>query len=115
MDATIDSTVPEDIERAMIVRSRDTLARATGAPPKGWLSIARQQHSAESYAEQIQDAYAWLAGEGAPRVLPLHVTPYVTGLPFRMNAFEELLLWLAERPGSVFLSAGELAAALARA
>jgi hypothetical protein len=168
MDATIDSTVPEDIERAMIVRSRDTLAHATGAPPKGWLSIARQQswrtpqllveegfeycldwvnddlpylqttpagplvavpynhelsdrqvivvqqHSAESYVEQIQDAYAWLAGEGAPRVLPLHVTPYVTGLPFRMNAFEELLLWLAERPGSVFLSAGELAAALAR-
>lgn len=166
MDATIDSTVPEDKERAMIVAARDTLAAAMGAAPKGWMSLARQQswntprllveegfshcldwvnddlpyvqttasgplvavpynhelsdrqvivvqqHSAESYVEQMKDAFTWLAAEGAPRVLPLHLTPYVMGLPFRMGAFEGLLEWLAAQPDTVFATAGELAAAL---
>ncbi|MEE4454001.1 polysaccharide deacetylase family protein [Novosphingobium resinovorum] len=166
MDATIDSTVPEDKERAMIVAARDTLAAAIGAAPKGWMSLARQQswntprllveegfdycldwvnddlpyvqstkagplvavpynhelsdrqvivvqqHSAESYVEQMKDAFNWLAGEGAPRVLPLHLTPYVMGLPFRMGAFEGLLEWLSAQPGTVFATAGELAASL---
>jgi hypothetical protein len=166
MDATIDSSVPEATERAMIVRARDTLAAATGAAPKGWLSIARsqswntprllveegfgygldwvnddlpywqhtdagplvnvgynhelsdrqiivvQQNSADSYVEQMKDAFAWLAGEGAPRLLPLHVTPYVMGLPFRIGAFEALLRWLREQPDTAFLTAGELAASL---
>ncbi|MFC0205101.1 polysaccharide deacetylase family protein [Novosphingobium soli] len=170
MDSTVDSTVPEDAERAMIVAARDTLAAAMGTAPKGWMSLARQQswntprllveegfgycldwvnddlpyvqatragplvsvpynhelsdrqvivvqqHSAESYVEQMKDAFAWLSGEvergGAPRVLPLHLTPYVMGLPFRMGAFEGLLEWLAGQPGTVFATAGELAAAL---
>jgi allantoinase len=71
-----------------------------------------QQHSAESYVEQMKDAHAWLASEAAPRVLPLHLTPYVMGLPFRMGAFEGLLEWLAAQPGTVFATAGELATAL---
>lgn len=166
MDATVDSTVPEERERAMIVAARDTLAQAMGSAPKGWMSIARQQswntprllveegfaycldwvnddlpyvqttsagplvavpynhelsdrqvivvqqHSAESYVEQMKDAHAWLASEAAPRVLPLHLTPYVMGLPFRMGAFEGLLEWLAAQPGTVFATAGELATAL---
>jgi hypothetical protein len=166
MDSTIDSSVPEDKERALIVSARDTLAEAMGAAPKGWMSLARQQswntprllveegfsycldwvnddlpyvqttkvgplvavpynhelsdrqvivvqqHSAESYVEQMKDAFTWLAGEGAPRVLPLHLTPYVMGLPFRMGAFEGLLAWLGQQPDTVFVTAGELAAAL---
>lgn len=170
MDSTVDSTVPENRERAMITSARDTLAKATGTAPKGWLSIARQQswntprllveegfsycldwvnddlpyvqttkagplvavpynhelsdrqvivvqqHSAPSYVQQMQDAFTWLAQEaaagGAPRILPLHVTPYVMGLPFRMGAFEGLLRWLAEQPRTTFATAGELAAAL---
>ncbi len=166
MDATIDSSVPEASERAMIVRARDTLAAATGAAPKGWLSIARsqgwntprllveegfgycldwvnddlpyrqgtdagpivnvgynhelsdrqiivvQQNSADSYVEQMKDAFAWLAGEGAPRMLPLHVTPYVMGLPFRIGAFEGLLRWLRGQSDTRFLTAGDLAAGL---
>jgi hypothetical protein len=166
MDSTIDSSVPEDKERALIVAARDTLAAAIGAAPKGWMSLARQQswntprllveegfaycldwvnddlpyvqttkagpliavpynhelsdrqvivvqqHSAESYVEQMKDAFAWLANEGAPRVLPLHLTPYVMGLPFRMGAFEGLLEWLGSQPGTAFVTAGELAAAL---
>jgi len=74
--------------------------------------IVVQQHSAESYVEQMKDAFTWLAGEGAPRVLPLHLTPYVMGLPFRMGAFEGLLAWLGQQPDTVFVTAGELAAAL---
>jgi allantoinase len=166
MDSTIDSSVPEDKERAMIVAARDALAKAMGAAPRGWMSLARQQswntpqllveegfsycldwvnddlpyvqttkagplvavpynhelsdrqiivvqqHSAQSYVEQMQDAFAWLANEGAPRVLPLHLTPYVMGLPFRMGAFEDLLAWLGAQPDTVFVTAGDLAAAL---
>jgi allantoinase len=166
MDGTIDSTLSEDAERALIVQSRDTLAAAIGHAPKGWMSLARsqsfntprllveegfdyaldwvnddlpywqttpagrlaavpynhelsdrqiivtQQHSADSYVEQMQDAFGWLAGEGNPRVLPLHVTPYVMGLPFRMGAFESLLGWLKDQPDTAFVTAGELAAAI---
>lgn len=60
-----------------------------------------QQQSMSSYAQQIRDAYSWLAGEAATyggRILPLNITPYITGLPYRMGAFEELLQWLDEQP-----------------
>lgn len=164
MDGTIDSTLPETEERAIIRAARDTLAAATGTVPCGWLSIARQQswntprllveegfayacdwvndelpyiqstaagplvavpfnhelsdrqiitveqHSAESYVEQMQDACNWLAGEAQSRMLPLHVTPYIMGLPFRMAAFETLLDWLVARGDCAFLTGAELAA-----
>ena len=61
--------------------------------------IADQQHSAESWGEMIRDALAWLAAEargtayteGGGRMLPLHLTPYIIGQPFRIEAFERLL------------------------
>jgi len=74
--------------------------------------ITVQQHSADSYAEQIQDAYRWLASENAPRMLPLHVTPYILGLPYRMGAFENLLEWLASQDDSGFLTTAEIAGSL---
>jgi hypothetical protein len=74
--------------------------------------ITVQQNSAESYAQQMQDAHAWLAGEGAPRMLPLHVTPYIMGLPYRIGAFETLVDWLTEQPETAFLTTGEIADAL---
>jgi allantoinase len=52
--------------------------------------ITVQQQSANSYALQMLDAYNWLSAEGG-RMLPLNVTPYITGLPYRIDAFEELL------------------------
>lgn len=164
MDATIDSTVAEADERAIIRASRDRLAGVSGVVPRGWLSIARQQswntprllveegfayacdwvnddmpyvqttaagplvavpfnhelsdrqiitveqHSAESYVEQMQDACNWLAGEAHGRMLPLHVTPYIMGLPFRMAAFEALLDWLIARGDCAFLTGAQLAA-----
>jgi peptidoglycan/xylan/chitin deacetylase (PgdA/CDA1 family) len=149
MNGTIATGLPVDAERALIAKSLDTLERATGVRPQGWLSIARsqswdtpdllteagvryccdwvndelpyrfnnglinlplnhelsdrqvisvQQHSADSHAQQMRDAFDWLAGEQAGRILPLHITPYILGLPYRISALEDLLIDLASRP-----------------
>ena len=63
--------------------------------------ITVQQSSADSYAQQVVDALDWLSAEsaahGGGRMLPLHVTPYIMGLPYRMGAFEDLLARMASR------------------
>ncbi|QMW21903.1 polysaccharide deacetylase family protein [Sandaracinobacteroides saxicola] len=56
--------------------------------------ITVQQQSADSYVQQIQDAWTWLKSEDAPRLLPLSLTPYIIALPYRIGAFEALLDWL---------------------
>ncbi len=162
MNGTIATGLDEDVERALIARSLDTLTRLTGSRPRGWSSIARsqswntprllaeagveyqcdwpnddlpywmntpagrianlplnhelsdrqiitvQQQSADSYVEQVCDAFDWLAAEGAPRMLPLQVTPYVLGLPYRIDAFDQLLAWLAGRPQAWFARGDEI-------
>lgn len=73
--------------------------------------IAVQQQSAESHAEQMRDAFDWLAREAEAhggRMLPMHVTPYILGLPYRIAAFEALLADLAGRPGAWFATGGEI-------
>lgn len=73
--------------------------------------IAVQQQSTDSYAQSIIDAFDWLAGEaqaGGGRMLPLHVTPYIIGLPYRIGAFETLLAQLAARPEVWFATGGEI-------
>lgn len=157
MNGTIATGLDEADERALIRSSLDSLERASGARPRGWLSIARsqswntarllkeagldyccdwvndelpwrfnnglinlplnhelsdrqiitvQQHSAESYAQQMADAFDWLAREakesGGGRMLPLNVTPYILGLPYRIDAFERLIADLAARPEAWF-------------
>jgi peptidoglycan/xylan/chitin deacetylase (PgdA/CDA1 family) len=72
--------------------------------------ITVQQQSVDSYRQQILDAADWLAGEPGARMLPLHVTPYVMGLPYRMDVFETLLADLVARPDTAFLRVGEVAA-----
>ncbi len=60
--------------------------------------ITVQQQSADSYVEQMKDAFEWLraeADEDGGRMLPLHLTPYIIALPYRIAAFEGLLQWLA--------------------
>jgi len=73
--------------------------------------IATQQHSAESYGQQMLDAFDWLsaeaAREGSGRMLPLHITPYIMGLPYRIGAFEALLAALMAR-GAWFATGGEI-------
>lgn len=68
--------------------------------------ITVQQHWAESYAQQMADAFDWLSLEarqsGGGRLLPLNVTPYILGLPYRIEAFERLIADLAARPDAWF-------------
>lgn len=61
------------------------------------------QQSAESYVEQIRDAAKWLLDEaeqtGSGRMLTLTLTPYIAGLPYRIDALEELFAWLMGQEG----------------
>lgn len=59
-----------------------------------------QQQSIDSYAQQMTDAADWLlaeAGQYGGRMLPMHLTPYITGLPYRISSFEQLIAGFAER------------------
>lgn len=72
-----------------------------------------QQQSADSYTQQMVDAFDWLANEAQAnggRVLPLHITPYIMGLPYRISAFEALLGRLTERPEAWFATGEEIVA-----
>lgn len=166
MNGTIASGLDEADERALILKSLDTLEAATGTRPRGWLSIARsqswntprllaeagvgymldwvndelpyrvatpagpilnvplnhelsdrqiitvQQQSADSYRQQVEDAATWLLDEAARfggRMLPLHLTPYIMGLPYRIGALEGVLHDLRARPDVAFVPAGGVA------
>lgn len=73
--------------------------------------ISVQQNSADSYAEQLLDAFDWLANEareqGGGRMLPIHLTPYISGLPYRIGAIEHLLAGLQAR-GAWFATGAEI-------
>ncbi len=70
-----------------------------------------QQQSTDSYVRSICDAHDWLAGEARDyggRMLPLHITPYIMGLPYRIAAFESLLAELISRPESWFATGASI-------
>ncbi|MEO0440385.1 MAG: polysaccharide deacetylase family protein [Pseudomonadota bacterium] len=155
MNGTIASGMDEDAERDLISSSLETLEKATGQRPRGWLSIARsqsfntakllaevgleymcdwvndelpykfrtdageivniplnhelsdrqiinvQQQSVDSYVQQMIDAADWLVDEAehyGGRMLPMHLTPYIMGLPYRIAGFEKLIAAMADRP-----------------
>lgn len=75
--------------------------------------ITVQQQSADSYAQQMQDAFDWLSKEAAKhggRVLPLQITPYIMALPYRIDAFEKLLANLVARPAAWFATGQDIVA-----
>lgn len=164
MNGTIDGSLSEESERALIGDALARLQAASGVTPKGWLSIARsqsfrtadllkehgltygcdwvndelpyrfnnglinlplnhelsdrtiiavQQQSADSWAQSLEDAFDWLAREaaetGGGRMLPIHVTPYIMGLPYRIAAFERLLDRLSAREECWFARGDEIA------
>lgn len=78
--------------------------------------ITVQQHSADSYAEQMRDACALFQAEaaqsGAGRLLALNVTPYIMGLPYRIGAFDALMAWLAAQDDVGFITLRDAASAL---
>ncbi len=58
-----------------------------------------QQQSVDSYAQQMTDAANWLLAEAEQnggRMLPMHLTPYIMGLPYRISSFEKLIAGVAE-------------------
>jgi peptidoglycan/xylan/chitin deacetylase (PgdA/CDA1 family) len=71
-----------------------------------------QQQSVDSYATSMRDACDWLAREaqesGGGRMLPMALTPYIMGLPYRIDAFEALLAELAGRADTWFATGGEI-------
>lgn len=74
--------------------------------------ITVQQQSADSWAQAQEDAFDWLAAEAAAtngaRMLPIHITPYIMGLPYRIAAFERLLARLAARAECWFAPGGAI-------
>jgi allantoinase len=73
--------------------------------------ITIQQQSVDSYAQSMEDAFDWLVVEAerfGGRMLPMHVTPYIIGLPYRIDAFDALLMRLAARPEGWFATGGEI-------
>lgn len=73
--------------------------------------IATQQQSAEAWGEAMRDAFDWLAAEAATyggRMLPIHLTPYIIGLPYRIGALEALLATLVARPEAWFAPGGAI-------
>ncbi len=70
--------------------------------------IGTCQASAASYAEQLTDAFGWLASEDGGRLLPIHLTPYISALPYRIGAIERLLADLAGRPQAWFATGSEI-------
>lgn len=73
--------------------------------------ITNQQQSVDSFAQQIEDACDWLAGEShryGGRCLPIHLTPYISGLPYRINAIDSLLARLAARDDTWFGTGAEI-------
>jgi allantoinase len=73
--------------------------------------ITVQQQSIDSYALQMIDAFDWLAIEAKKyggRMLPIHLTPYIIGLPYRIDGFEKLLSQLTARPETWFATGTEI-------
>lgn len=64
-----------------------------------------QQQSVDSYAQSINDAASWLLSEAETyggRMLPMHLTPYIMGLPYRIDVFEKMVEDLSQRGGVDF-------------
>jgi peptidoglycan/xylan/chitin deacetylase (PgdA/CDA1 family) len=77
--------------------------------------VTVQQKSADSWGESMRDAFDWLAREakekGGGRMLPIHLTPYIMGLPYRIHALEALLADLAGREKAWFARGEDIVAA----
>lgn len=75
--------------------------------------ITVQQQSADAYCQQLEDACDWLVGEAAGhggRLLPIHLTPYISGLPYRIEAIAALIARLAAREDAWFAPGSEIVA-----
>lgn len=73
--------------------------------------IGTCQQSAASYTTQLQDAFNWLAQEAqtsGARMLPVHLTPYISALPYRIDAVANWLETTAQNPDAWFTTTTQL-------
>jgi len=78
--------------------------------------VSTQQHSAQGWAQMMRDSFDWLAAEakgtaytrGGGRMLPMQLTPYIMGLPYRIGALEDLLADFADREEAWFATGAEI-------
>ncbi len=75
--------------------------------------ILNNQHSAESWAEQVCDAFDYLLQEsknGKGHILSLNIHPWVLGQPHRIGYLEKVLEYVTSRSEVWSASAGEILA-----
>lgn len=73
--------------------------------------ILNNQHSAESWAEQVCDACDFLlqnARDNGGRILSLNIHPWVLGQPHRIGYLEKVLNYLSSKPEVWTAYAGEI-------
>lgn len=66
-------------------------------------------HSEDEYSQQLLDQFERLQSESREygrRILSVPLTPYITGLPYRIGALRKVLTQLAAQPG-VWFATGE--------
>ena len=73
--------------------------------------ILNNQHSAESWSEQVCDACDFLIKEASPengRILSLNIHPWVLGQPHRIGYLEKVLDYISSKPEVWSAHAGEI-------
>ena len=69
-----------------------------------------QQHPSNMLLERGKDHFEQLRAEGgdSARIMAISVHPYITGAPHRIRYFEELLRYIQEKGGAVFMTGEEI-------
>lgn len=73
--------------------------------------IINNHHTEDSFVQQIKDQFNCLSEEAEKyggRILSLNFTPYITGLPYRIKLFEEILEYLHNQKNVTYLTANNL-------
>lgn len=74
--------------------------------------VETQQHSAQAWGQMMTDAFDWLVAEAkdqdSARLLPIQLTPYIMGQPYRIEALERLLTDLSAREEAWFATGSEI-------
>lgn len=63
-----------------------------------------QHHESEYFARQVTDHFdrLWQEGEERAKIMAIGVHPYVSGVPHRIKYLEQVLDYMASRPGTLF-------------
>jgi len=72
-------------------------------------------HTEAQFAEQVKDQFDVLLAESkhyGGRILSLVLYPYISGLPYRIQAVEEILRYISQRPGVWSATGSEIMAAI---